>query len=178
MSNQEKQAVIRLATKDDAKAIAGVRILSWRQAFKNIIPDSYLDNMSMDDSVHLWTQILSASTDAACTFVVEVDGKILGFASGMTLADNAQGFDAELTGIYVLPEIQGEGVGRRLVNRVMTTLSTAGARNMIAWILAQNQAGRDFLMTTDAQLQSEKVFDWDGFEVKEVSYGWSSLKIQ
>lgn len=177
MSDQEKQAVIRIATAADAEGIASVRITSWRQAFKDIIPQSYLNNMSLESSTQLWSQILAASTDAACTFVVEVDHKILGFASGMTVANNPQGFDAELTGVYVLPEIQGEGVGRRLVKKVMTTLAKAGAKNMLTWVLAQNQSARDFLLASGAQQQTEQLFDWDGFELKEVSYGWSTLEI-
>lgn len=177
MSAELRNAVIRRATPEDAPAIAGVRIDSWRGAFKGLIPDSYLQAMSLADSTALWTKVLEAASDAACTFVVEVDGVILGFASGITLADSQYGFDAELTGVYVMPSIQRSGVATRLVKKVGATLAQAGATNLLVWVLAENRPARDFCTALGGELNTEKMFTWDAFELKEVSYGWPTVRI-
>ncbi|MGC7986005.1 GNAT family N-acetyltransferase, partial [Salmonella enterica] len=87
-------------------SIAGVRIDAWRAAYRGLVPDSYLDHLKPEESVKLWEQVLEASSDAACTFVAESGGEIIGFASGMTLAESRFGCDAELTAICVLPDEQ------------------------------------------------------------------------
>ncbi|MFX5747589.1 GNAT family N-acetyltransferase, partial [Acinetobacter baumannii] len=83
----------------------------------------------------LWEQVLEASSDAACTFVAESGGEIIGFASGMTLAESRFGCDAELTAICVLPDEQRKGLGKRLLANVAATLIGAGATGLMAWVL-------------------------------------------
>lgn len=177
MSEQSNNAVIRRAVPQDALRIAEVRVQSWQDTYKGLIPDSYLSAMRVETSALMWERVLEAASDAACTYVLEVNGEICGFASGITLAESKEGFDAELTGVYVLPQVQRNGVGRRLVNKVAATLAQAGATNLLVWVLAEHRAGRDFFEAIGAELKAEKVFDWDEFELKEVGYGWPSIRI-
>jgi GNAT superfamily N-acetyltransferase len=173
----QNNALIRRAVPQDALRIAEVRVESWQQTYKGLIPESYLNDMRVEDSALLWERVLEAASDAACTFVLEVNGDICGFASGITLADNKHGFDAELTGVYVLPQVQRNGVGRRLVGKVAATLAQAGATNLLVWVLAEHRAGREFFEAIGAELKAEKLFDWDGYELKEVGYGWPSIRV-
>lgn len=177
MSAAGHNALIRRARPQDALRIAEIRVESWQQTYKGLIPDNYLNNMRVEDSAVMWEKVLEAASDAACTFVLEVNGDICGFASGITLAESKEGFDAELTGVYVLPQVQRSGVGRRLVSKVAATLAQAGATNLLVWVLAEHRAGRDFFEAIGGQLKAEKLFDWDEFELKEVGYGWPSIRI-
>jgi len=43
-------ATIRRATPADARAIAQVRVDAWRVTYRGMIPDAYLDAMTVDDS--------------------------------------------------------------------------------------------------------------------------------
>jgi hypothetical protein len=47
-----------------------------------------LDHLKPEESVKLREQVLEASSDAACTFVAESGGEIIGLP-GMTLADRS-----------------------------------------------------------------------------------------
>jgi GNAT superfamily N-acetyltransferase len=170
-------ALIRRAVPQDALRIAEVRVESWQQTYKGLIPDSYLSAMRVEDSALIWERVLEASSDAACTYVLEVNGDICGFASGITLADSKYGFDAELTGVYVLPQVQRNGVGRRLVSKVAATLAQAGATSLLTWVLAEHRGGREFFEAIGAEQKFEKLFDWDEFELKEVGYGWPSIRV-
>jgi GNAT superfamily N-acetyltransferase len=177
VSDKPHNAVIRRAVPQDALRIAEVRVQSWQDTYKGLIPDSYLSGMRVEASALIWERVLEAASDAACTYVLEVNGEICGFASGITLAESKEGFDAELTGVYVLPQVQRNGVGRRLVNKVAATLAQAGATNLLVWVLAEHRAGRDFFEAIGAELKAEKMFDWDEFELKEVGYGWPSIRM-
>lgn len=166
---------IRRATVVDAEAIAKVRIDSWRASYRGMIPDAYLDGMKIEDSTRMWTRVLSAASDAACTFVAEIEGELVGFAAGITLAEPKLEFDAELTALYILPSAQRAGIGRRLLEQVAATLAAAGAPGMLVWVLAQNRKARDFYEHLGAQLLAEQTFKWDELDLVEVAYGWREI---
>ena len=167
---------VRRATVDDAALIAQVRIDIWRATYRGMIPDAYLDGMKVEDSTRMWTRVLDAASDAACTFVAEVEGELVGFAAGITLAERKLDFDAELTALYVLPSAQRVGIGRRLLTEVAATLGAAGAPNMLVWVLAQNGKARDFFVHLDARLLAEQTFKWDELDLIEVAYGWRDIQ--
>ena len=107
--------------------------------------------------------------------VAEVDGELVGFAAGITLAEPKLDFDAELTALYLLPSVQRAGIGRRLLAQVATTLAAAGAPDMLVWVLAQNRKARDFFEGLGAQLLAEQTFNWDELDLVEVAYGWPEI---
>lgn len=170
---------VRRATVADAGTIAEVRIDSWRATYRGILPVDYLDAMKVEESTALWARILSAASDAACVFVAEIDGEIVGFAAGMTLSAPKLGFDSELTAIYLLPSVQRAGIGRRLVAHVAATLASAGANNMLVWVLSQNDVARQFYTRLGAELLKEQAFSWDeGLDLQETGYGWRTIRVK
>ncbi|MBB3211170.1 ribosomal protein S18 acetylase RimI-like enzyme [Herbaspirillum sp. Sphag1AN] len=175
VTNIVGQITIRPAVVADADAIARVRVESWRASYRGIVPDAYLDSMKTEDSSRLWARVLGAASDAACTFVAEVDGEVVGFAAGITLAEPKLDFDAELTALYLLPSVQRAGIGRRLLVKVAATLAAAGAPDMLVWVLAQNRKARDFFEGLGAQLLAEQTFNWDELDLVEVAYGWTDI---
>ncbi|WP_211463081.1 GNAT family N-acetyltransferase [Collimonas silvisoli] len=176
ITNVVGDVVIRRATVADAGVIAAVRIDSWRTTYRGIIPDDYLDGMKIEDSTAIWSRILSATSSAANVFVAEVDGEVLGFAAGMTLAEAKLGYDSELTAIYLEPSVQRAGIGRRLVAHVAATLASAGANNMLVWVLAENRQARQFYEMLGAELLVEQPFSWDGLDLQEAGYGWRTIR--
>ncbi|MEO8752622.1 MAG: GNAT family N-acetyltransferase, partial [Casimicrobiaceae bacterium] len=88
---------IRPATPSDASAIAQVRVNAWRTTYRGLIPDGYLAAMKVEDSAALWSKVLNAAPNTTNTFVAEIDGAVVGFASGLMLAEPRHGLDAELS---------------------------------------------------------------------------------
>ena len=169
------EVTIRRASVADAEAIARVRVDSWRASDRGIMPDAYLDGMKAEESTRMWTRVLAAASDAACTFVAEIDGELVGFAAGITLAEPKLEFDAELSALYLLPSAQRAGIGRRLLMQVAATLAAAGAPDMLVWVLAKNRKARDFYEHLGAQLLAEQTFKWDELDLIEVAYGWREI---
>ncbi len=169
------EARIRLATPADAPAIADVRVNAWRTTYRGIIPDSYLDAMKVEDSATLWEKVLTAAPNTTNTFVAEADARVVGFASGMMKPEAQLGFDAELTGIYLVQHAQRAGVGKRLVAAVAGAQRSHGATGMIAWVIASNKAARAFYEGLGGELVLEQPFTWDGMDLIEAGYGWHDL---
>jgi GNAT superfamily N-acetyltransferase len=168
-------ATIRLAMPTDAAAIAEVRVSAWRTTYRGMIPDAYLDAMTIEDSAALWGKVLAAAPNTTSTFVAERDGRVVGFASGMMKPEAKLGFDAELTGIYVVREAQRAGLGKRLVAAVAAAQRSHGATGMIVWVIAGNKGARAFYEGLRGELVVEQPFTWDGMDLVEAGYGWRNI---
>jgi ribosomal protein S18 acetylase RimI-like enzyme len=171
--------VIRPARASDAEAIARVRVDSWRETYRGMIPQSYLDAMKLEESRVLWEKVLSAGSSAVSVFVAEHGAEIVGFGSGNMLAEPKHGFDAELSAVYVRREFQRAGVGRRLVAETAAALSQRdrGAGGLIVWVIAGNKGARAFFERMGAELVIEQAFQWDGKDLVEAGYGWRTLEV-
>jgi GNAT superfamily N-acetyltransferase len=168
-------ALIRVATAADAPAIAEVRVNAWRTTYRGMIPDAYLDAMKVEDSASLWDKVLTAAPNTTSTFVAEIDGRVVGFASGIMKPEAKLGFDSELTGIYVVREAQGAGIGKRLVAAVAAAQRAHGATAMIVWVIAGNKTARAFYEALGGELIHEQPFTWDGMDLVEAGYGFRDL---
>jgi ribosomal protein S18 acetylase RimI-like enzyme len=172
---EDSSIVIRPARAEDAEAIARVRVDSWRETYRGMIPQSYLDAMKIEESRALWEKVLTADSNVVTVFVAEYDSGIVGFASGNMLAQPKHGFDAELSAIYVRREFQHAGIGRRLLAKTAAALEQRNARGLIVWVIAGNKRARAFFEGLGAELVLEQAFQWDGKDLMEAGYGWRTL---
>jgi ribosomal protein S18 acetylase RimI-like enzyme len=168
--------VIRPAHADDAGAIARVRVDSWRETYRGMIPQAYLDAMKLEESRTLWEKVLTAGSDAVSVLVAESGAEIVGFGSGNMLAEPKHGFDAELSAVYVRRGYQRAGIGRRLVVETAWSLRARGASGLIVWVIAGNKGARAFYERLGAELVLEQAFQWDGMDLAEAGYGWRTLE--
>jgi GNAT superfamily N-acetyltransferase len=167
--------VIRAARASDAEAIARVRVESWRETYRGLIPQAYLDAMQLEASRAMWEKVLAAGSHAISVFVAERGAEVIGFGSGNMLAEPKHGFDAELSAIYIRREFQHAGVGRRLVAEIAASQRALGAHGLIVWVIAGNKAARVFYERLGAELVIEQPFQWDGMDLVEAGYGWRNL---
>ncbi|HEY8026510.1 MAG TPA: GNAT family N-acetyltransferase [Burkholderiaceae bacterium] len=171
-----KNVTIRAAVLDDAAAIAAVRVESWRTTYRGVIPDAYLDAMRVEDSTALWARVLATPTgDKRMVHVAETESGVVGFVAAMKLLEPKFGFHAELTGIYLKPEAQRGGIGRRLVAESARACMAEGSEDLLVWVITQNQAARNFYEMLQAELVAGQPFTWDGLELHETGYGWRDL---
>ncbi|MEP7063481.1 MAG: GNAT family N-acetyltransferase [Betaproteobacteria bacterium] len=166
---------IRRATVDDAVAIARVRVESWRTTYRGMIPQSYLDSMTVEASATLWDKSLSAQSARSQVFVAEDAEGVLGFAAGVVLPEAKLGFDADLAAVYLRPAYQRLGLGSKLVGVTAAALLAQKAQSMVVWVIAANKAARDFYLALGAALVVEQPFQWDGMDLVEAGYGWRDL---
>jgi len=173
----EQQMIIRQATLADAPAIAKVRIDTWRTAYRDIVPEDYLSNMSYEESERSWAMRLKESErEKAWVYVaVDVAGRLVGFVSGGVGRDVDPMYKSELYAIYILQAYQGQGIGRILTLALVERLVQMGFDSMLLWVFADNPARR-FYEALGGQLMKTSQFELSGATIDEVAYGWPNIR--
>lgn len=171
MPGHSQQGIIRRATEGDAPAIASVHVCSWKWAYRGILPDSYLDNLSTADRGKMHAERLADEGDTR-TWIAERDGMIVGFAStGPSRDPDALLGDAEVGAIYLLEDAVGTGIGAAIFEHATTDLLARGYKRITLWVLTTNGRARRFYEKSGWTLEgSSKTETIGGVNVTEVRY--------
>jgi phosphinothricin acetyltransferase len=122
--------LIRLAGKADAEQIASIYrpyVEQSRISFEEKAPDATEIARRMSGPVHPW-------------LVADEGGRIVGYASTSPMRDRAAYRWSVETGIYLAPEAQGRGFGRRLLTAHLDLLERQCFVTIVAGIALPNEA--------------------------------------
>jgi ribosomal protein S18 acetylase RimI-like enzyme len=171
---------LRMARPGDADGLGAVHVASWREAYAGILPDQMLKNLSVDSRTAMWTRILTdtATFPGTTVWVVEAAQGIVGFGScgkqrDAGLAGN--GFDGEISAIYVLRSFQKSGLGRSIMHSLAGTLHQRGYEAVTLWVLKENAVARAFYERLGGVVVSEKEDVRPTATLTEVAYGWRDV---
>lgn len=171
--DQRPDGLIRPATTDDAPAIAGVHVASWRTTYRGLLPDEFLTSLSEPGYAERWERVIRE--DASIVFVVEEAGELVGFASGGRERAGEAGYTGELYAIYVLDSARRRGHGRELLRTVVEGLRTMKLNDMIIWVLRDNRPARLFYERLGGVYVRSQPITIGPTTLEEVSYGWPRL---
>jgi GNAT superfamily N-acetyltransferase len=164
---------IRQAQPEDAMAVAGVHVRSWQAAYRNILPDDYLDQLRPEDRAAKY-DFASRDPLKPRTLVAVEEGMspaIHGFATTMPVTDSDMPGYGELCALYVDPQHWGHGLGLALLSAARAQMFEHGFRNAILWVLTGNVRAERFYQndgwTADGIRRKATVWD---IEVDEVRY--------
>jgi ribosomal protein S18 acetylase RimI-like enzyme len=178
--NKIKEIQLRRATVADAEAIAAIRIEGWRTTYRGMIPDSYLNEMDMNENVLHWRTILQAlpvKEDSLCVYVAVSEDEIVGFVSAMKLSEPKLDKDGEINAIYIRPQWQRCGIGKRMLHKAARSLQAMGCISCVIWVIDGNSQARNFYEELGGEILIEQDFSWDGLDLTEVGYGWNDLSV-
>lgn len=168
---------IRPAVFADAGPIARVRVATWRSAYAGILPAAFLDDMSVDEVRHNWEGILAAEGRQGYSYVADANpGGVCGFIIGGMARHFDPAYPAELYAIYLLPEFQRSGAGRRLVAELVARLLNDDMDAMQVWVLAENHPARRFYESLGGRPLYEKNLNLAGQVYREQAYGWEDIR--
>jgi ribosomal protein S18 acetylase RimI-like enzyme len=159
---------IRQPVVGDAPAMGRVHVRAWQAAYRNVMPDEYLNGLRAEDRGAMWhRQIESAGGTGLLVSVV--DGSVVGFAAFGPCADDPQ--IGELYAINIDPDHWGLGVGRELLQEATGHLVDSGFRELVLWVVPQNDRARGLYESegwfSDGQTRDDEVL---GATVREMRY--------
>jgi ribosomal protein S18 acetylase RimI-like enzyme len=155
--------LIRYATVADAQAIADVHVKAWQKAYRGLIPNKVLDNLSVTARQRRWQERLQQ--ESTRIFVLVEQDQVQGFLClGPSRDDDVYQQDeqealAEIQFMFILPCHWGRGYGSQLLEAGLGELKRQGYRAVTLWVLEHNQQARRFYQA--------KGFEQDGQERTE-----------
>jgi ribosomal protein S18 acetylase RimI-like enzyme len=166
---------IRPAAPEDAAAIAEVHVAVWREAYRGVMPDAFLDSLTPQARAAAWAERLSEADEPTRTFVAVRDGEIVGFCTCGPCRLDAPDDYGELQAINILVTAQHQGLGRRLVAEAARQLQALGYRGLTLSVLRDNAAARMFYEGLGGVLSGAHQDEYDGFTLPAVEYRWPDL---
>lgn len=166
MEKHKDLSIVRFVEdKDDRNEISRIYENSWKYAYKDIIPQEYLDSIPEGR----WAGKID--TPSWKTLVCTDGDKLVGTSSFCdSRFENFAGY-GEIISIYLLPEYQGRGYGKYILDRALSELKEAGYEKAFLWVLEDNLPARKFYEKNGFKLSSEVIDDnIGGKELREVSY--------
>jgi GNAT superfamily N-acetyltransferase len=163
----------REATVLDCRAVARVHVQSWKESFAGIVPQTFLDKMSVEKRAKAFEERFSAASYRM--YVAEVPGcGLVGFADVGEPRESINGYAGELYAIYLLPGFQRKGVGERLFNLGVDYLIGSGKGSMYLLALEVSPY-RLFYEKMGGRVVGKKQVEIEGVMYDEVVYGWNWL---
>lgn len=142
---------IRMATVDDAEAIAENHICSWQGMYKDFIPESILQELSLEERTQQWSELIKQKVKV---LVIEIHNKIVGFASICAFRDDMRDpLNGEISAIYIHPKYWRFGLGTKLCLAALSELSNSGYKNIYLWVLSDNYQARKFYESLGFQVE-------------------------
>lgn len=178
----------RSAGPDDAAAVARIHYEAARRAYRGILPDAVLADMTYERRLALWGGLLGGPgkrphVELAVEPALDLPAGGAGAGLDQPVAfawwrdtRNAEAaFDGEIVSLYVLPDCQGRGLGRRLMAHSAERMAAAGLTSCYLWAFEAQRSARRFYDRLGGRLVDR---DWeilDELRVARVAYAWKPI---
>ena len=114
---------IRRAKPNDAGAVADAHDEAWRTAYQGIIPGTELERLINRRGPAWWDCAIRKGSRIA---LLQFGEKVAGYANYGRNRARSLHFDGEIYELYLRPEYQGLGFGRRLFTAARRDLAQSG----------------------------------------------------
>jgi inorganic pyrophosphatase len=132
---------IRGARFGDETGIARVHDEAWREAYRGVIPGRELERMIIRRGPAWWRRAIAGGTRL---IVLDFADAIAGYASYGRNRMPSLSYSGEIFELYVAPEYQGGGLGRRMFEAAQRDLAAHGYPTFVVWALAGNDRAVGF----------------------------------
>lgn len=166
--------VLREAVSSDWEAIATLHAASWREAYRGLMSDAFLDGPVEADRRAVWHGRLIEERDGPhATSVAEDGASLIGLCS--ILPDHDAGWGSLIDNLHVRPGFTRQRLGRRLLTHTVRLLPPGVARSPIhLTVLAGNaRAVSAYERWGGRRLETSVKPEPDGQELTVHRYGWA-----
>jgi ribosomal protein S18 acetylase RimI-like enzyme len=169
--DNDHRVVVRTASLFDVSAIAALHLASWRTAYRGIVPEAYLRDVTLEGRQARWTRALSAPESRHTDTLVAVDGdEIVGVCS-FAPRQNGTASTGEIHSLHIQPERRRTRLGTLLLDNAVRRLAERGFVSAVLWVLEANAGARQFYEVLGWLPSGEqRVENRDGHAIPEVRY--------
>ncbi len=159
---------IKKATKKDIDDIVKIKIKGWQTAYKDILSDEYLDNMSYEENYQKFLKEISDESSKRQNYVITKNDKVIGFSK--FAITKGEKYDSQIYAIYIEPSLKNKGYGTILFNYLKEYFRSQNCNNMILWCIYRNNPSREFYKKRGC-IEGKKMLSQIGNQkIYEISY--------
>lgn len=141
---------------------------AWRHAYAGIIPGLELERMIARRGPNWWRRAAARGN----VLVLDFGGVLAGYGHFGPSRAGLSGRQGEIYELYLRPEFQGTGLGRRIFAACRKSLSGAGYRSLVVWALEENDAARRFYRALHGREAARSAQTIGGTRLQTIGYVW------
>ena len=133
---------VRSAVAEDAAAISEIYALSWKTAYRGIVPQPYLNELKLDfwqSKFQNWINNNEMEADLLCA-----DSTPVGCVAYRKARDSKYADWGEIVSIYIHPDYFRKGYGKTLMDTALKNLNASGYQDCYLWVLDENTNAQQF----------------------------------
>lgn len=132
----------RPARISDYTAIAALHTENWRNTYRGILGDHYLDHLVEADRLETWQQRLTNAGLGQHVWLAEEEGRLVGFCC--LILDEDPDFGTLIDNLHVSEIYRGKGIGGKLLREAARIVSEfARMKKMYLWVYESNLNARE-----------------------------------
>ena len=155
---------------NDARQIAEIIVEDWKNAYRGIIDDDFLDSMSVEERYQRELQRYQIYKVAA------VNEKIMGLT--WNEINDSDDSDCEIIALYVKYEERKSGIGRGLFLDSVEEFKSQGKKRMIIWCLKENYEARKFYEKMGGLEYKHGTHKWGNRDYDMISYTYNLNELE
>jgi len=162
---------IRRAKASDAAAVADTHDEAWRGAYQGVIPGVELEKLVTRRGADWWD---SAIRKGSRVSVLVFGDKVAGYANYGRNRARSLHFEGEIYELYLRPEFQGLGFGRRLFTSARRDLMQSGLKSMVIWALSDNEPATEFYRALGGRMVARSSEKFGPKSLDKVAFAWTN----
>lgn len=163
---------LRTARAGDAPEVTALQVVSWRDAYRGILDDAFLD-AALEPAVAAYWQERLATPQRSLVVVLAMLG---GEAAGFVAIERRNG-SAHIDNLHVRPGLRGAGIGRALLGFALRRMLHRGCHAADLLVFARNTGAIRFYTALGALVGPEQEGETFGQPVSERRCAWSDIGI-
>jgi len=144
-------ATVRPARAGDAAEIARIQVITWRTAYRSVLPPAVLDDWDAEAATESWRAAIAAPPTPGHGILVALErDTVVGFAAygpaELTAGEvpDPAGPTTELSILLVEPRWGRRGHGSRLLAATADLAEDSGAARLQVWLLEDDRVSASF----------------------------------
>src|ERR1700743_2699 len=162
---------IRRAKSNDAAAVASAHDEAWRMAYQGIIPGTELEKLINRRGPAWWDSAIRKGSRIA---LLQFGDKVAGYANYGRNRARSLYYDGEIYELYLRPEFQGLGFGRRLFTAARRDLLQSGLKSMVIRALSDNDPATEFYRALGGRMVARSSEKFGAKSLDKVAFAWTN----
>jgi len=160
---------IRRAKATDACAVAATHDEAWRSTYRGIIPGPELEKLVSRRGEVWWDGAIRKGSRVS---VLVFGDSVAGYANYGRNRARSLSYDSEIYELYLRPEYQGLGFGRRLFTSARRDLVQSGMKSLVIWALSDNEPAVRFYRALGGQPVARSSEKFGDKTLDKVAFAW------